>query len=296
MLAHVGAAVLEPLQLAPALAAGVLYALRARTLARRGKPVEHWRQACWYGGLVVVVVALASPLGHAADELFLAHMAEHLLMADLAALLLVLGLTGPVLAPVLRSPLGRLRALAHPVAALGLWAANLVVWHVPALHELAVRDDAVHALQHLLLVGFGANVWMAVLGPLPTPAWFGDVARLVDVLVVRLIATALANVLVWAQRPLFDVYAPGWRSFGVDGLTDQVVAGSIMMVEGSVLTLCVLAWLFLRSGRRGEERQALLDLAARRGVALSEQRAARAVAAGRGGELRRRLEERPQIE
>ena len=37
-------------------------------------------------------------------------------------------------------------------------------------------------------------------------------------------------------------------------------------------------------------RQNLLDLAAARGVELTEARAARAVAAGRGPELRRRLE------
>ncbi len=63
-----------------------------------------------------------------------------------------------------------------------------------------------------------------------------------------------------------------------------------MMVEGSVLTICVLGWLFLRSARNGEERQALLDLAVRSGVPLTEQRAGRAAAAGRGDELRRRLE------
>jgi len=39
-----------------------------------------------------------------------------------------------------------------------------------------------------------------------------------------------------------------------------------------------------------EERQELLELAATRGVELTEARAARAVAAGRGDELRRRLE------
>ena len=63
-----------------------------------------------------------------------------------------------------------------------------------------------------------------------------------------------------------------------------------MMVEGSFLTLVLLGWVFLRAAREGEERQELLELAARRGVALTEARAARAVAAGRGAELRRRLE------
>ena len=63
-----------------------------------------------------------------------------------------------------------------------------------------------------------------------------------------------------------------------------------MMVEESLLTLGLFCWLFLRTAREGEERQALLDFARARGLELSEARAARAVAAGRGEELRRRLE------
>ena len=67
-----------------------------------------------------------------------------------------------------------------------------------------------------------------------------------------------------------------------------------MMVEGSILTLVLFGWLFARAAREGEERQELLELAAARGVELTEARAARAVAAGRGAELRRRIESAPR--
>jgi len=50
-------------------------------------------------------------------------MIEHLLLGDIAALLLVLGLTGPLIAPILRIRLfDRLRVLAHPFVAFPLWA------------------------------------------------------------------------------------------------------------------------------------------------------------------------------
>jgi cytochrome c oxidase assembly factor CtaG len=291
MLAHVGGPQLDPLQIAPALAFGALYLVRARTLAAQGRPVPRWRQACWWSGLAVIVATLASPLGHVADELFAAHMAEHLLIADVGALLLVLGLTGPLLAPLLRAPaLGWMRHLAHPVPAFGLWAVDLLLWHVAGPHEAAVRHDAVHALQHMLFVGLGLNMWMALLGPLPKPAWFGNLARLGYILAVRVVGTLLANVFVWGQQPFYDVYRAGERTHGIAPGTDQVVAGSIMMVEGSILTICLFCWLFLRAAREGDERQELLDLAAAGGVALDERRAARAVAAGRGAELRRRIE------
>jgi putative membrane protein len=221
-----------------------------------------------------------------AEERFSAHMAEHLLIADLGALLLVLGLTGPLLAPLLRNPLlGPLRHLAHPAPAFVLWAADLALWHLPGPHEAAVDHEAVHALQHVLFIGLGVNMWMALLGPLPKPSWFSNLAMLGYIVAVRLFGTVLANVFVWADRPLYDVYDGGTQ--------DQVIAGSIMMVEGSLLTLGLGCWLFLRAARQGEERQELLELAQARGVPLDERRAARAVAAGRGDELRRRLREGP---
>lgn len=283
---------IEPLQIAPVLAFGVMYFVRTRTLARQAKPAPRWRQACFGSGLALIVITLVSPLGTLSEELFAAHMAEHLLMADLGALLIVLGLTGPLLAPLLRAPaLGWLRHLAHPVPAFALWAVDLMFWHIVGPHETAVRNDAVHALQHMLFVGLGINMWMALLGPLPKPSWFGNFAKLVYIVVVRLTSTVLANVFVWSDDAFFDVYRRGELEHGISPHTDQVVAGSIMMVEGSILTICLFGWLFMRSAREGEERQELLDLAAAGGVALDERRAARAVAAGRGPELRRKIDE-----
>jgi cytochrome c oxidase assembly factor CtaG len=280
--AHLSPA-LEPLQLVPALVAGILYARRTAALGRQGRPVPAWRQACFASGIALGAVGLAA-LGHLGDERFAAHMAEHLLIGDLAALLLVIGLTGPVLAPVLRvRALGWLRALAHPAPALLLWSANLLAWHVPALHEAAVESEAVHALQHALFVALGVNVWMPLFGPLPRPEWFGNLARLVFIVAVRLVGAVLANVLLWS-RPLYDVYTAADRD------ADQTLAATLMMVEGSLLTLVLFGWLFLRAAREGEERQELLELAGARGVELSERRAARAVAAGRGAELRQRIE------
>jgi putative membrane protein len=66
----------------------------------------------------------------------------------------------------------------------------------------------------------------------------------------------------------------------------------VMMVEESILTICLFGWLFLKVAREGEERQRLLDYAAAQGMELDERRAARAVAAGRGEELWERLRAR----
>jgi len=291
VLAHIGGFQLAPLQLVPQAVVAALYLRRCRTLDGTPRAVPGWRQACFLGGLALIAVALTSPLGHVAEELFVAHMAEHLLMADVAALLLVVGLTGPVLAPVLRiGAFDRLRVLTHPAVAIVLWAANLALWHVPALHEAAVRDEVVHAVQHFSFVSLGAAMWMPLFGPLPKPAWFTNAWALVYVLLVRLVGAALANVLLFGGGAFYDVYRPELFD-GITADSDQVAAGTVMMIEESILTICLFAWLFLRAAREGEEQQELLDLASARGVALDPSRARRAVGAGRGEDLRARIEE-----
>ncbi|HWI22334.1 MAG TPA: cytochrome c oxidase assembly protein [Baekduia sp.] len=283
----------EPLQLAPILITGVLYNRRVATLSGTPRAVPALRQWSFYGGIAVFLAAVTL-LGKISDELFAAHMAEHLLLADVGSLLIVLGLTGPVLAPVLRLGLAApLRVLAHPVVALVIWTANLYFWHLTPVHEAAVEHSWVHALQHMGFVVAGANVWMALFGPLPSPAWFGTAAKAGYILGVRLISSVLANVFLFGGGAFYSVYAAGERSHGVSAVADQNTAGAVMMVEESILTICLFAWLFLRAARESEERQELLDDAARMGVELDPARAARAAAAGKAEQLRERLGERP---
>jgi cytochrome c oxidase assembly factor CtaG len=291
-LAHVGSGTYEPLQLLFPVAAGIAYYRRARTLSGEGRPISLSRRVSFGAGLALLFASLVSPVAHLGEELLLAHMAQHLVMADIGALLIVLGLTGPVLQPLLRIRFfDRLRVLAHPAVALPLWVANLYVWHLPALYQGALGNELVHALQHATFVAFGINMWMSLFGPLPMPSWFGNGAKLGYIVAVRLAGALLANVLIWSETVFYPDYAPGEAEWGLSALNDQSVAGSIMMIEGSILTILLFGWLFLKAAREGEERQRLLELAEARGLELSEARAARAVGAGRGEELRRRLEE-----
>ncbi len=137
------------LQLGPLALLAVLYARRAHTLARQRQAVPAWRQACWFGALALIALALTL-LGSGSQELLVIHMAEHLLIGDMAAILIVLGLTGPLLAPVLRIGFfNRLRALSNPAIALPLWVLDLYVWHLPLFYEAALRNGGVHALEHV---------------------------------------------------------------------------------------------------------------------------------------------------
>ncbi|HWF31941.1 MAG TPA: cytochrome c oxidase assembly protein [Solirubrobacteraceae bacterium] len=282
------------LQLGPLALVAILYARRVRTLAGSGHPVAGWRQASFYAGFVTIAAALTS-LGSASQDLLYMHMVEHLLLGDIAALLIVLGLTGPLLAPILKIKLfDRLRALSHPAIAFPLWAIDLYVWHAPALYQAALRHSGIHAIEHAMFLAFGVNMWMCLVGPLPTPGWFGNLGRLGYIVAVRLAGTVLGNIFLWSGTVFYPFYGPGDAIHHISPLADQNIAGAIMMVEESFLTLGLFCWLFLRAAKEGEERQNLLDYAQLHGLELSDERAARAVAAGRGGELRRRLEGRAE--
>jgi putative membrane protein len=284
------------IQLAPTAVLGLLYARRTKTLADGTHPVPGWRQACFYGGLGLILVALFSPIGDLSDELLYMHMVEHLLMGDLASLLIVLGLTGPLLAPLLRIRVfDRLRALSNPVLAFPLWMLDLYVWHLPFFYQAALKHLAVHALEHTMFIAFGINMWMCLFGPLPRPRWFGNLGKLFYIVAVRLTGAVLGNILLWSGTVFYPFYTHPDVAHHISALTDQRMAGGIMMTEESILTLCLFCWLFLRAATESEERQELLDFAHDHGVELSDERAARAVAAGMGDQLRRRLEQSAEV-
>jgi putative membrane protein len=291
-IAHVGGPVFEPLQAAALTLVATAYAFRTLTLAREGRPVPTWRTLCFAVVLLLIAIAFLSPLGRLDSELVLAHMTQHRLMGDLGALLIVLGLTGPLLQPVLHNHwLGWMRHLAHPLVALPLWAVDLYVWHVPVLYQAATEHSAIHALQHSCFIGFGVLMWMPLVGPLPQPKWFGIPAKIGYLIGVRFVGIVLGNVFMWSNSVFYPDYAPGEAKWHLSAVTDQSVAGVIMMVESTFVTLGLLAWLFLEWARQDSERQRLLDLAEQRGVPLTEGRAARAAAAGQGGRLEERIKE-----
>jgi len=135
--------------------AALLFAQGVLRLRRRGRAdVAGWDRAALFGlGLAVTIAALVGPLDRLAETRYLSvHMLQHVLIGDLAPALMVAAVRGPllvfllpaqVLAPLARSPRLRkvLSTVLRPRVAFGLWAANLGVWHVPYLYDLALRHD-----------------------------------------------------------------------------------------------------------------------------------------------------------
>lgn len=243
--------------LPPLLAGGIyvpLYLRRVLTLRREGRPVPGWRVASFISAVVVLVVVQVPPLDTIADEVLLAHMIQHILIGEICSLFIVLGLTGTMLAPLMRMRIARpLRVMANPLVAFGLWTLDLYLWHLPLFYQLAIRHDVIHALEHACLLWFGVMLWMGLLGPLPKPAWFEGWGRISYVIGVRFVGSILGNVFVWTQTVLYPVYTESDARRGLNPVSDQNLAGGAMMIVQMILTavLLVLALPALRDPGRG---------------------------------------------
>lgn len=270
----------------------VAYARRSAAVARRDRALPRWRRLCFYTSIAVLLLEPLSPVGESSDASFLSHMLEHLLIGDVAALLMVLGISGPLIAPLLRLDLvARLRVFVNPAVALPVWLVNLYLWHLPFMMNAALANDYVHVLQHTMFFAAGFNMWMPLFGPLPRPAWFGNVAMLGYIVIVRLAGVLLGNVLIFLGRVAYEPYEGARSVWGLEPLADQSTAGAVMMAEGMLVSFVLFGWLFVKAAREGEESQRLVELAAEHGVELSGARSARAAAAGTTGLLRERIVE-----
>ncbi len=251
----------------PALAAALLLTaaiyLRGWRALRRRAPNSWHRSlpAAFIGGLIVIYLALASPIETFAPLLLQVHMLQHLLLMMVAPPLLWLG--APLFplvrglpreirrywaAPLLRwTPLVRLATvLTHPITAWIIFVAATWLWHLPPTYELALADPAWHYAQHVCFLLAGMIFWYPVVRPYPArPAW--STWLLVPYLILADVQnTILAALLTFSDQVLYPYYLSMPRLGGVSALDDQSIAGVIMWVPGSVVFLVPLAWIGVR--------------------------------------------------
>jgi putative membrane protein len=242
-----------PVVLIGAALAVALFAQAFVRLRRRRAELAPWTRALLFtAGLALLVLPLVSPLDEVADEKLLsAHMLQHVLIGDAAAALLVVAVRGPLLffllPPALLRPLaalGPLRAvlagLARPLVAIGLWAVAIYAWHVPGAYDYAAAHPLVHNLEHLSFVVAGTLVWIQLVDP----ARHGRLRRperIFFALGMVALLQPLVDALLFSSSPAYGRYAeqPD-RLFGLSPLTDQRLAGVVMMTEQLLaLGICV---------------------------------------------------------
>jgi cytochrome c oxidase assembly factor CtaG len=237
----------------------VLFGTAALLAAYLGAIRMHVRKraVAFVAGLLVMLVALVSPVDRLADlYLFSAHMLQHMLLILLAAPLLVVGVPPEVYRAALRwRPAAALASAARrPGIAFTLATGTLALWHVPALYNAALGDEALHAVEHLTFLVTFVIFWWPILSPLPEHR-LGTGAALAYLAAAAIANSLLGVILTFAAPGLYPAYLAPRDPLGILpllreewGLTaeaDQQLGGLLMWVGGGpaflIPTLLVLA-------------------------------------------------------
>jgi putative membrane protein len=239
----------------------ILYCLGSRRTVTplRKAATQRRRDLAFYLGLVVLAVALASPLEPLSEQLFWAHMVQHVLLMMVAAPLIVLA--SPWIRLWRSLPLGSRRRLARSLAlgeraaplralcralggpwvGLALFSVILLGWHLPAMFDSTLSSPILHACEHTLFFASAVLLFKQVIPSPPLRAQLGEAQRILLMVAAMTVSWVLAVVLALAPKPLYSFYAhlPS-RPGAISALADQQIAAGIMWVPGSITFVIVI--------------------------------------------------------
>jgi putative membrane protein len=210
---------------------------------RREDPRAARRWFFWLG-MAAFFVALVSPLDAASDRYLLsAHMLQHILITMVGPPLLLAGL--PRLALRLPALLG---LLLNPWAAVGLFNLDLLVWHWPALYDLALREEGVHVIEHLTFIATALLFWWPIVGP---PILGGTpLSRLMRVGYLAFAGvppTVIGVILAFVPATVYPFYLEAPRLIaGLSPGLDQQLAGILMFGIGNLIYFVPITVNFIR--------------------------------------------------
>ncbi len=241
---------------------GIVYAFaRMAQLLSEGTSgvLSHGKAVAFYGGLILLGIALASPLESLAGTLLSAHMVQHVILITAAPLFIVVSRADVVffrlLSPRARRAVGRASNrgpfgfLLRPVPSALVHGGTMLVWHAPPLFDAALTNDLVHDLEHLTFVITALWFWFSVAHAVRSSS--RRLAGGIAILVTLIFGGALGALLTLAPRQLYAYQSPP-EAWGLSPLADQQLAGLLMWVPAGAVYL--LAGMVLAFAMLGEAR------------------------------------------
>lgn len=193
-------------------------------------------------GLITLWVALETPIDVLSDHyLDSVHMLQHVLLGFVAPPLMLLGLSGEMVARLVRVP--GVRGVTEPVPAQLIAGLVMIAWHVPPLYEATLHSESLHVVEHLMFIAAGAAMYWPILEATSAQArWpLSPGAKLVYMLVATLPQDGVALVFIFSRAPFYDFYTHVPRLIpSLTPLIDQTIAGAVLMTLGKA-TLAVAA-------------------------------------------------------
>lgn len=255
-----------------AVVTGVVYATAdQRVRHARGSRAPHARGTAFFAGLAVLLLALTGPIDAAVESSFSMHMVQHLLVTMVAAPLLLLG--APLTLALAAWPRGSRRSFAavlhsgparlvsNPLVAWAFFFAVLWAAHLTGLYEAALRNNGVHAFEHVVFLMAALVFWAPIVRADPSPSVLSYPGKILYLFVAMPAMALLGLTIVSANHVLYPTYA---RAEGLArALADQRSAGAIMWAGTMILivpALGIVLWEWMAAdeleGRRIDARLA----------------------------------------
>jgi len=208
----------------------------------------------WVSGVLVLFLALCSPIDTLGDDyLFSAHMLQHMMLGTIAPPLLIAGLPASFVQSWLRFPIiAKLeRIFSYAPLALIIGCATFWVWHLPYLYNLALENEVVHVVEHILFIITGTMLWWPVLKPIPQ----GKLSPMAAIIYLSIAATlgmilgiifTISDTVFYAfyNHPKDEIGALKLirEDWGMTALDDQKLGGAIMWEPmGAIFLWAILA-------------------------------------------------------
>ena len=252
-------------------AAAYLYVNGLGKLERPSHPLNLWHKVSFFSGLLVLFLALQSPIDPLAEHYFYVHQVQHIMLRMIGPMLVLLGAP---LTPMLRGlPLWLLQGgvrtmvrqrwvrlaygkLTNPAVAVGIFLGVLYLWQAPLLHDTAVRNDYVHELMHFTMLFSGFVFWWLVIDPKPHRSRMHYGLRVLYLGLIVLPNTVLGAAITFSGV-LYQSYGEFPQPYYLDPIVDQQLGGLILWVVGDMMSIVAAGIVMIMWYQREQEKDRL---------------------------------------
>lgn len=231
-----------------ALALGYEYGIRrlaGRYCPRDETPVSTGQRVAFYSGLLILLLATSWPVHDIAEQrLFIFHMVEHLAVALVVPPLLLGGTPWWLMRALVSPIMPVVKFLTKPLVALISFNAWLAFIHIPWVVELMITSEPFHLFAHFVLFLTAVQMWWPVMDPIPDTVSLSPFGKMGYLFLQGIVPNIPASFMTLGTTPLYAFYAEFPRLWDIDVMTDQIVAGLIMKIGGTLLLWGFIAWIW----------------------------------------------------
>jgi putative copper resistance protein D len=254
------------LTLVTVLVVGVWYVQSAWALSAKGRTWSRWRTTSFLTGLVMIDLALQSPVATFTMGYFEAHVVQHLLLMVTAPPLLALGApmtlalqtsSRPVKVRLLRILNSQaFRWWSHPIPSAAVYYVGMFAFFLTSALGLAMSHMWLMDLVNLAFLIASMHFWWPIVGMDYIPHWpMSHGMKMVALLIGVPLESFLALALIMSSRPAASMYTLGSTHSGA----------AILWIGAEAFTFLALIPIFLQwlrvEGRRTVRVDAELDAA-----------------------------------